>query len=315
MFDVVSIGEVLIDFSPSGKGRMGNPLFEMNPGGAPANCLAANTKLGGSTAFIGMVGDDLFGNFLIRVLDETGICTRGVVKTQKASTTLAFVTIDETGDRDFAFVRNPGADHMIEKEDIDLSVIDEAKILHCGSITLSADPGRETQLYVMDYAKKAGKLISYDPNYRSLIWHDEQRAILRMKEALAYADIVKMSEEELAMLTGLPEEDYEKAAKQILDMGKTAVFITMGPKGAYYLTQKESGFVPGFPVAAVDTTGCGDAFMGTIHYFLCHHPGTSMREVVRYACAVGALCASAVGAIPALPNMEQVQAFLAEREK
>ncbi|MBQ9942478.1 MAG: carbohydrate kinase, partial [Christensenellaceae bacterium] len=140
MIDVVSIGEVVIDFSPSGKGRMGNPLFEMNPGGAPANCLAANTKLGGSTAFIGMVGDDLFGNFLIGVLKDSGIETRGVVKTDKACTTLAFVSIDENGDRDFAFVRNPGADHTITVDDIDFSLIDECKILHCGSITLSAEP-------------------------------------------------------------------------------------------------------------------------------------------------------------------------------
>ncbi len=314
MFDVVSIGEVLIDFSPNGKGKMGNPSFEMNPGGAPANCLAANTKLGGSTAFIGMVGDDLFGNFLIKVLDDTGICTKGVVKTKKAATTLAFVTIDDTGDRDFAFVRKPGADFMIEKEDIDLSIIDDSKILHCGSITLSDDPGRSSQLYAMDYAKKAGKLISYDPNYRELIWNDEPKAIRMMKEALQYADIVKVSEEELAMLTGCSIDDYEMGARQILDSGKTAVFVTMGGKGSYYLTQDEHGFFPGFRVDAVDTTGCGDAFMGTIHYFFCHHPEMKVSEMVRYASAVGALCASAVGAIPALPTMQQVEDFLASRK-
>jgi len=313
MFDVVAIGEVLIDFSPSGRGRMGNPLFEMNPGGAPANCLATGAKLGGSTAFIGMVGDDLFGNFLIGVLEKTGICTRGVVRTREASTTLAFVSIDEKGERDFAFVRNPGADHMLKKEDLDLTLIDQARIFHCGSITLSAEPGRETQLYAMKYAKKAGKLISYDPNYRALIWRDQARALFHMQEALDYADIVKLSEEELSLLTGLPEDAYEAGARQILETGKQAVFVTMGAKGAYYLTPKDSGFVPGFKVETVDTTGCGDAFMGTIHYYLCHQPDMPIAEMVRRASAVGALCASKVGAIPALPDQAALEAFLSER--
>lgn len=311
MIDVVAIGETLIDFSPCGKGQMGNPLFEMNPGGAPANCLATNTKLGGKTAFIGMVGTDLFGNFLEGVLKNTNIETRGLKKTDKASTTLAFVTIDENGDRDFAFVRNPGADHMITDADIDYSLIDECKILHYGSITLSAEPGRSTQMAVMKYAKEHGKILSYDPNYRELIWHDEPRAIARMSEALEYADIVKMSEVEVDLITGCGE-DYEKGAKAILDSGKKMVFITMGDKGAYYLTPTESGFQPSFKVKAIDTTGCGDAFMGAIHYFLTHKPETPLAEMVRYASAVGALCATAMGGIPALPTPEQVEAFLKE---
>ncbi|MDD4796140.1 MAG: carbohydrate kinase [Eubacteriales bacterium] len=312
MLDVVAIGEVLIDFSPAGTGPMGNPTFEMNPGGAPANCLAANAALGGKTAFIGMVGDDYFGNFVLQALADSAIGISGVKKHASVHTTLAFVSLSADGERSFSFFRNPGADIMLRLEDVDFSLIDHARIVHFGSLSMTDEPARSTLLAVLEYARDKGKTISYDPNYRPALWQDETTAAAWMNKGLEYADIVKMSQEEMALLLGIDADDVARGAARILATGKQAVFITCGARGAYYAAAQGCGFVPGFAVQAVDTTGCGDAFTGTVHYFMQHHPEYALERVVRLANAVGALCATQPGGLPALPSRASLAEFLTE---
>lgn len=304
MFDVVAIGELLIDFTPSGKGEMGNPVFEMNPGGAPANCLAALSSLGAKTAFIGKVGYDLFGDFLANALYHAGIDFRGLVKTTKAITTLAFVHLEENGERSFSFLRNPGADLLLTKEDINLSIIDQSSVLHFGSLSFTDNPAREAVLYALTYAKQKNKLISYDPNYRPLLWDDSDNAIHWMKKGFEYATIVKLSEDELELLTG--QKDIVKGAQMLFDLGIEKIFVTMGNKGAYYLAAEENGFVPAFFVNAIDTTGCGDAFMGAMLYQIANKADISLCEQVLFANATAALCATKKGGIPAMPSKHLV---------
>lgn len=307
MVDIVAIGEALIDFSPLGKGKMGNPAFEMNPGGAPANCLAAASALGGKCAFIGMVGKDMFGDFLINSLKRANISVEGVKQTDKANTTMAFVSVSDNGERNFSFLRNPGADILLNKNDVDLSLIDKAQVVHFGSLSLTDEPSRTATLNAIKYAKKQGKLISYDPNYRPLLWTNEDTAKKWMLEGMRLADIVKMSDEEMELLTGYYQTDYKKGAQQIIDMGKKYVFVTCGSKGSFYMTQNEYGFCNGYHVKAVDTTGCGDAFTGSLLYLICNKTKMSMREMVCFANGVGAVCATKMGGLPAMPSMGEVE--------
>jgi fructokinase len=311
MFDVVALGEALIDFAPCGRGQRGNPAFEMNPGGAPANCLAEIARLGGKTAFIGTVGDDFFGEFLIAELVRAGIDADAVKKKKKIPTTLAFVSIGAKGERQFSFIRKPGADIMLKKEDIAFDMIDKARIFHFGSLSLTDRPARDATFAALQYAKQKGKTISYDPNYRERLWSSKKPAVKWMLEGLVYADIVKMSEEELYLLTG--NSDIARGAEQVQKTGKKAVFITAGERGAFFATQKSSGFVPGFRVEAVDTTGCGDAFMGAILYQICREPEKNETDMTMFANAAGALCAIKFGGIPSMPEYEEVVQLIKEK--
>ncbi len=304
MFDVVALGEVLIDFTPNGKGTMGNPAFEMNPGGAPANCLAAVNAFGGKTAFIGKVGKDNFGDFLKKKLSGAGIDIKGVMTSNDVHTTLAFVHLDETGDRSFDFFRDPGADIMLTEDEINFELIDNCKIFHFGSLSLTHEPVRAATFAAVNYAKQKGKIISYDPNYRPLLWKDREHAKKYMGMGLELADIVKMSEEEMELLTGHEVHDYENGAKAILASGKQAVFITLGKAGAFYATKESCGKVDTFlEVKTVDTTGCGDSFTGALLYAMNNLPKLSMEEMVRLGCATGSLCSSKMGGFPAMPSL------------
>lgn len=316
MFDVAAIGEILIDFLPAGKGPMGNACFEMNPGGAPANCLAANAALGGKTAFIGAVGDDLFGRFLRRCLTKAGIDHTGLRELKSASTTVDVVSIDGDGERDFAFLRKPGADYMITPEDVDFSILDRAEAVHFGSLTLTGSPGRETALACIRYAKARGKRITYDPNYREPLWNSRREAVEQMSAGFALCDIAKLSETEMEMLSGIPAARLEEGAKKLFAQGRLReLYVTNGGKGAYYLSEEDAGFVEGFQVRAVDTTGCGDAFFGAVQYLLKHHPRMPIRDRVVFANAVGALCATAYTGFLAMPSLEQVIQFLAQQNR
>ena len=303
--DVVALGELLIDFSPSGAGGNGNPLFEMNPGGAPVNCLAALNRLGARTEFIGKIGKDNFGEFLSQVLVKAGIGNAGLSFSEHVHTTMAFVHLESNGECLFSFLRDPGADTQLKKKDVDLSLIDRAGIVHFGSLSFTNNPVRDTLLHVLKYATKKKKIISYDPNYRPLLWKNEKNALYWMKEGLKYADVVKMSEEEAELLSGF--NDVEKSAKAVWDSGCKKVFITMGEKGAYYYTGKDdNGFVPAYSVKAVDTTGCGDAFMGAVLYQILYHSTRKTNDIVQFANALGALCATKNGGIPAMPAKKSV---------
>ncbi len=309
MIDVVAIGELLIDFTPCGKGEMGNPAFEMNPGGGPPNCLAAVNALGAKTAFIGKVGRDGFGDFLIHSLSGVGIETAGVMQTDETHTTLAFVHLATNGERSFSFLRNPGADLLITEKEINLSLIDQAKIFHFSGLALTGNPSRDAALFAVKYAKSKGRIVSYDPNYRPLLWKNQEEAVAWMKKGLALADIAKLSEEELELLTG--QSDVPKGARMVRDQGVGTVFVTMGGKGAYYMTgEHDQGYVEPFSVRAVDTTGCGDAFLGAVLYLRAKGTELPIAGQVRFANATAALCATKKGGVPAMPSLQSVEEML-----
>ena len=312
MFDVLALGEALIDFSPAGTGPMGNPSLEMNPGGAPINCLAANARLGGRSAFIGAVGNDFFGRFLQLSMDKIGIDTRGLVYTDSAPTTIDFVYNEPDGERDFAFFRNPGADMMLEKSQVNEALLKETKIFHFGSLSLTDEPSRSTTYAVLERCKELGIKISFDPNYRSSLWPDKDAAITQMRNGAKFAQIIKVGIEEMTLMTGAAPDEMEKGAEKLFDSSKEMVFVTAGAKGAYYLTQSEGGFIPGFQVSAIDTTGCGDAFLGAIHFALCHR-NWPIKEMVRFANATAAICATGRTGFPSMPDYETVETFLKER--
>lgn len=316
MLDIVSMGEAVIDFSMCGTGPNGNPAYEMNPGGAPANCVVASAQLGAKNGFISMVGDDPFGHHIAKALEGHGITARGLRYTKEGVTRLAFVSIDETGDRSFYFVPGRHAERLIKPEEVPLDVIDEAKILHISCVYDKGDPGYDAVDFALDYAQKNGKIISCDPNYRPGRW-DPASGYAReyYRGILSRCHLIKVSEEEMSIVTGVAEDQVEEGAKLLMELGveKKAVFVTLGSKGAYYITPEEQGYVPGFKVDAVDTTGCGDSFMGSMHYFMCYEPDMPMAEKVRRANAVGALCALKHGAFDAMPTPEELEAFLAER--
>lgn len=315
MVDVLAFGELLIDFSPAGSGKMGNPAFEMNPGGAPLNCVSAICRLGGSAAYIGKVGKDLFGNFILQKMKELGIDTSGVVSTDETHTTLAYVSIAPDGEREFSFLRKNGADILLRNEDVDFKMLDAARILHFGALSFTDMPCRETAVRILEEAKTKKMKISYDPNYRPLLWKNKTEAVRYMRRALNYADIVKMSEEEMELILDVDRDHPETGASKLLDMGKEIALITVGSKGAYYASQDECGFVPGFAVRAQDTTGCGDSFTGAFHYMLLYHPDTPMHQKVEFANAVGALCATRMGGMPAMPTLAETKTFMAAYKK
>lgn len=202
MFDIVALGESLIDFTPSGENSQGMALFARNPGGAPANVLAMAAKLGGKTAFIGKVGDDAFGAFLKKTMEDAGVDVRGLRMTREYPTTLAFVQLTPEGDRSFTFYRKPGADVMLAPAEVDRALLRDCRIFHFGSVSLTDEPCRTATLEAAREAKAAGAMISYDPNYRPFLWDSAERAREALLAALPLADIVKVSEEEMELLTG-----------------------------------------------------------------------------------------------------------------
>lgn len=312
MFDIVALGELLIDFTPAGQSAAGNELFERNPGGAPANVLAAVTKLGGKSAFIGKVGDDQFGRFLKATLDGRDICTDGL-KLSKENTTLAFVHLDSKGDRSFSFYRKQGADTMLEEADLEYKLIEEASIFHFGSLSMTDEPARSATFKAVEYAKAKGKIVSYDPNWRPLLWEDDETARKWMLSGFKYADIVKLSGEELEFLLGT--SDLDKGSEELLNMGIKLVVITLGPKGCYYRCTAGSGYIRTYDTKVVDTTGAGDAFFGGTLYRIsrCGEPLSALKretveDILDFANAVGSMCATKKGAIPAMPSMEEVEA-------
>lgn len=311
--DVVALGEILIDFTPSGVNEQGIALFARNPGGAPANVLAMNAKLGGSSAFIGKVGDDAFGAYLKSVLQSHGIHTGGMVTDEEIPTTLAFVQLDERGDRSFTFYRKPGADLRLNAGEVRKDLLDGCQIFHFGSLSLTDEPCRSATLEAVRYAKAQGKIISFDPNYRPGLWQDQAIAKQWMAQGVTSADILKISEEEMVLLTG--EADPEVGPLRLLEMGPKAVFVTMGEHGCYYRNSTSHGLAPAYKVKAIDTTGAGDAFMGAMLWQLrnCSREaiGTlALGKLAAFANAAGSLTTTRNGAIPALPTLAEIQACM-----
>ena len=318
MIDVVALGELLIDFATQTLDNEGYPTMAAHPGGAPANFLAALTKFGAKTALIGKVGSDTFGKLLLGTLKKAGIETRGLVVTDDVFTTLAFVTFDEHGDREFAFSRKPGADTCLSFEEIDLSIIDQAKVFHFGTLSLTDEPARSATYNAVAYAKEAGKLITYDPNLRKPLWADLEEAKRQLIWGLGQADVVKISDEEVEFLFGL---GVEEGAKYILkNFGVKLVFVTCGAEGCFFKNALAEGHVPSLDgINVIDTTGAGDIFGGSAVWKLLQigkEPEKlsegDLREIVNFACVSAGMSTTMPGGISSVPEFGAVLAKMCE---
>ena len=317
-YDVVAVGESLIDFTPAGTNELGMQLFSRNPGGAPANVLAMFAKLGGETAFIGRVGNDPFGAFLTQTMREARIDVSGMQRDDEVPTTLAFVQLDEKGERSFSFYRNPGADMMLRQAEIPAALIEGCKVLHFGSVSLTHEPSCTATLTSVQAARAAGAVISYDPNFRSFLWADLAEAKQRLLAAVSLAHLLKVSEDEMVLLTG--QTELKKGAAQLARLGPQAVIVTLGENGAYFYTAKTSGIVKTYDVSTVDTTGAGDAFWGAVLHRLRDKsigeietlPAEAWCEILQFANAAGSLTTIRKGAIPAMPTMEEIRTCMSQ---
>ena len=264
--DVAAIGEVLIDFAQESVDALGYPTMAAHPGGAPCNFLAALSALGMKTAFLGKVGEDDFGLMLRHTLDAAGIDTRGLISDPDVFTTLAFVRFDENRDRSFSFARKPGADTRLRSDELDLTVIDECRMLHFGTLSLTDEPARSATQAAVEYARRRGKLISFDPNLRFPLWPDRDMLRGTVLQFLPLSNILKISDEELEFLTGTA--DIESALPQLFVGDVQLVLYTCGSSGAHAYTRTAHGFAPCREVRAVDTTGAGDFYAAGFMYGL-----------------------------------------------
>ena len=312
MIDVTALGELLIDFTCTGTDADGYPSMAAHPGGAPANFLAAVSKFGGKTALLGKVGADAFGRLLTGTLQRAGIDTRGILTSEDVFTTLAFVTLDETGNREFSFARKPGADTQLRFEELDLSLIDEAKVFHFGTLSLTDEPARSATQKAVRYAKEHGKLISFDPNLRKPLWKDPEEAKKQMLWGLSQADVVKISDEEVEFLLAL--EPAQGAEYLLHNFGVKLAFVTCGPDGCLFRNRRASGHVDSLKnIRPADTTGAGDIFGGSAVYGLLQSgrqpedlEEAELREIVSFACAAAGLSTTRPGGISSIPEREAV---------
>jgi fructokinase len=313
---VLCIGELLIDFvsTTTDTTLVDCPGFHKAPGGAPANVAVGLAKLGVSSGFIGKVGDDPFGEFLRKTLDGVGVDTTYLLTGEDVRTTLAFVATRSDGKKDIAFWRNPGADMMLEPEEIDPAYITRAEVFHYGSISLGKLPSREATLRAIQIARKNGLLMSYDPNLRLSLWDSPEEAKRRIWEVMPYAQVVKCAEEEWKFITDT--DDFEEGAAEILDKGASLVIVTRGADGCYFDNGAARGKLPSFKVAVADTLGAGDGFVAGMLSQLMKCVSLSglkeheLRDILTYASACGALTCTKVGVIPALPTAREVEEFL-----
>ena len=306
--DIICMGEMLIDFTPGKEERS----YVCNPGGAPANACIAIARNGLETGFLGRLGNDDFGKLLKKTLEDNQVKMLCPELTDKAVTTLAFVTLYEGGERSFTFVRKPGADIMLDAKDITEEMLADTKMLHAGSFGMSADPSRTAHFEAMKLAKKLGKLISYDVNYRNMIWSFEDAKKV-VDEVLPYVDLLKISDEELDFVGGEANIPAMMKENQI-----SGVIETLGAKGAKFFFAGQEETVEGHKVKAVDATGAGDAFWGGFLASLLMNGVTTVddltvdkiREALKYGNSSGGLCVQKMGGIPALPTKEEIKAFL-----
>ncbi len=312
MVDITAVGEVLIDLTQSGVTDRGIPRFDANPGGAPANLAVAASRLGAKTAFIGKVGRDGFGELLKATLTDNGVDVSGLVSDPAHRTTLAVVSLDAAGERHFSFYRDPSADVELRAEEIGEAALRNTKVLHFGSVSLTAEPAKTATLYAARRARELGALVSYDPNYRASLWPDEATAVEEMRKPLPLADILKVSDEELPLLTGTADLTAGTAA--LMGLGIRLILVTLGPKGAFYRYGDAVGTVPGVPCAVADTNGAGDTFFGAFLSRLVRRPGLDCLDIgdleamIAFANRAASLTTSRHGAIPAMPTLAEVEA-------
>ena len=311
MYDVVALGELLIDFASKSVDAAGYPTMAANPGGAPGNFLAALNAYGKKTAFLGKVGDDAFGHLLLGTLEQAGIETKGVIVDPDVFTTLAFVTFDETGDRSFSFARKPGADTQLYWEEVDKTMIDEAKIFHFGTLSLTGEPARTTTQKAVAYAKEQGKLITCDPNLRKPLWATMEEAKAQILWSLQQADVVKISDEEVDFLWGCTPE--EGAEKLLSECGVSLAMVTLGPKGCLLKTANAACSVPGPKVNPIDTTGAGDIFGGSavsrlldLGKDIAELTDADLEFIGSFATTAASLSTEVLGGIPSIQEKEVV---------
>lgn len=314
----VCLGELLIDFVPDERGTSlaQTRSFTKQPGGAPANVAVGLARLGVRSAFLGKVGEDPFGSFLVDVLEDNGVDVSQVRTDAYARTALAFVALTSAGDRDFVFYRHPSADMRYRAEEVDPEFLAAARSLHIGSISLIQEPSRSATLRALDLAAASGALISYDPNLRLALWPSAQAAKEGIRSVWRRANVIKMSEEELEFLTG--SRDLS-AARALRHDGLRLLAITRGDGGASYLSPSFEGDVAGFKVDTVDTTGAGDAFMAALLAGLLTDEGVDedrsrLERLMRRANAYGALTTTRTGAIAGMPTAQELAHFLVRSE-
>ena len=314
MFDLVAIGELLIDFTPCGLTDEGAQRYAQNPGGAPANVAVAASRLGLSSSFIGRVGKDSFGSFLRDTLIHNGVGTASLAVDDAIPTTRAIVSVTPQGERSFSFYRKPGADIRLTWADVDESLLQQGHFMHFGSVALAGEPSRSTVLRAAQYARDHGAIICYDPNYRPPLWDSEAEAFQYMTEGLKLADIIKVSDEEMLLLTG--EQDCESGSRALAQYGADLVLVTLGEKGAFFRLGECCGSVPGYKVTVADTNGAGDTFLGAMLYCLRGMDRQAIRSLtaeqlagfVAFANRAASLTTSRPGAIPAMPTLDEVLA-------
>ncbi len=319
-FDVVALGELLIDFTENGISAQGNPVLEANPGGAPCNVLAMLNKLGKKTAFIGKVGNDTFGRQLAEEVQQSGTDTTNLILDDTVHTTLAFVHTFPDGEREFSFYRNPGADMMLKKEEVMEDIIKEAKIFHFGTLSSTHEGVREATRYAIDIAKESGTLISFDPNLREPLWNTLEDARKEIEYGLSKCDILKISDNELEFMTGT--KDYSKSIEIIREQHDIKiVFLTLGKDGsrAYYkdLTAEQPTFSE---IKAIEKTGAGDTFEGCALNYLLEHDFDSLKEenlseLLLFANAGASLITTRKGALKVMPEKSEIERLILETFK
>ena len=313
--DVTALGELLIDFTETGFSSQGNPLLEVNPGGAPCNVLAMLQKLGKQAAFIGKVGDDMFGRQLTEAVTEAGIDIRNLVVDPEVHTTLAFVHTYPDGDRDFSFYRNPGADMMLTKDEVDVDLIKDSKIFHFGTLSSTHEGVREATRYAIDVAKEAGCIISFDPNLRPPLWNDLEDAKKEIEYGFSKCDILKISDNEVEFMCGTT--DYDEGARMLKEKYNIPlIMITLGKDGsrAYYKDIKAEG-KPFVTDKTIETTGAGDTFCGSsLNYILENGledlTEEKLTEMLTFANAAASLVTTRKGALRVMPSKEEVIAYM-----
>ena len=318
-YDVVALGELLIDFTENGLSAQGNPMLEANPGGAPCNVLAMLNKLGKKTAFIGKVGDDNFGHMLADTVAESGTDVTNLLFDKKVPTTLAFVHTQPDGDREFSFYRNPGADMMLQKEEVMEDVIRAGKLFHFGTLSSTHEGVREATRHALSVAKDAGLLISFDPNLREPLWNSLEEARAEIEYGLSWCDILKISDNEMEFMTGT--DDYTKGVEILRkSYDIPLIFVTLGKEGsrAYYKDLIVE-VAPFLQEHTIETTGAGDTFEGcALNYVLDHGlealTEENLRELLTFANAGASLITTRKGALRVMPSEEEIRGLIASRQ-
>lgn len=317
--DVTALGELLIDFTENGSGESGNPVFEANPGGAPCNVLAMLSKLGKKTAFIGKVGDDMFGRQLSDAVKSVGICTDGLVMDKNVPTTLAFVHTLAGGEREFSFIRNPGADMMLTKAEVNTDIIRDSKIFHFGTLSSTHEGVREATRFAIDAAIESGALLSFDPNLREPLWKNLDDAKKEIEYGLSKCNILKISDNEIEFLLG--HSDYDKAALQLMERYRNIklIFITLGGDGSCAYCNNAKAKAPIYRVNTVEKTGAGDTFFGCGLNYILEHDIDSLNEsrlteLLRFANAGASLITTKKGALKVMPDMQEISDLIGDEE-